>query len=321
MNSKTFAERLESVKHHPFGSFCLRLYKRYDDSNLVILAAALAYYAAFSLGPLLVLLAGWLSVFLRSRSTLRREYQDVLVRLVEQVLPLQQDSGQLVTQSFDLVLDELGRGALLRSLISVAVLLWASSNFFTVLQRALELTFGVPKIRGYWRKRVVALFLVASVALIIFTEIIVGLLASSLGQIAAAIVLAVNETVGVSLSVPIVVGAGGLWAEILRTVLATLTFTLCFRFLPKNSSTWWGAFAGATFSTGSILVMRWIFEQGFDLARFNLIYGVITGLLIILLWLYFAMLMFLVGALLAAEISAMLRPQLRELPEAIPERI
>lgn len=313
-------ERLESAKRHPFGSFCLRLYERYDESNLVLLAAALAYYAAFSLGPLLLLLAGWLGVFLRSRPELRLQYQEVLVRLVEQALPLQENSRQLVTQSFNTILDQLGEGALLRSLISLVVLLWASSNFFTVLQRALELTFGVPKIRGYLRKRVVALFLVASVALIIFIEIVGGLLASSLGQISAAIVAAVNDAIGVSLSVPSI-GTGGVWAELLRVVLGTVVFTLCFRYLPKNSSTWWGALAGATFSTGSILVMRWIFEQGFDLARFNLVYGVITGLLAILLWLYFAMLMFLVGALLAAEISAMLRPQLRDLPKRAPERI
>ena len=306
---------LESAREHPVGQFGLRLYKRYDDSNLVLLAAALAYYGAFSLGPLLLLLAGWLGVFLRSRPELRLQYQDVLIRLVEQALPLQENSRQLVTESFNTILDQLGDGAILRSLISLGVLLWSSSNFFTVLQRALELTFGVPKIRGYLRKRVVALFLVGGVALIIFIEIVGGLLASSLGQIAAAVVLAVNDTVGVSLSVPSF-NVGGTWAELLRVILATLTFTLCFRYLPKNSSTWWGALAGALFSTSSILVMRWIFESGFNLNQFNLVYGVITGLLIILLWLYFAMLMFLVGALLAAEVSAMLRSKRPQTPES-----
>ena len=306
---------LESAREHPVGQFGLRLYKRYDDSNLVLLAAALAYYGAFSLGPLLLLLAGWLGVFLRSRPELRLQYQDVLIRLVEQALPLQENSRQLVTESFNTILDQLGDGAILRSLISLGVLLWSSSNFFTVLQRALELTFGVPKIRGYLRKRVVALFLVGGVALIIFIEIVGGLLASSLGQIAAAVVLAVNDTVGVSLSVPSF-NVGGTWAELLRVILATLTFTLCFRYLPKNSSTWWGALAGALFSTSSILVMRWIFESGFNLNQFNLVYGVITGLLIILLWLYFAMLMFLVGALLAAEVSEMLRSKRPQTPES-----
>ena len=309
---------LNALKSHPVGEFGWQLYQRYDQSNLILLAAALAYYAAFSLGPLVLLLAGWLGVFLRSRPELRLQYQEVLIHLLEQVLPaeivLQQDSGELVSRSFRIILEQLSEGALLRSAISLVVLLWASSNFFTVLQRALELIFGVPKIRGYLRKRLVALFLVGGVALIILVEVVGGLLASSIGQVLGAVVDGLNGFGVFTLSVPNF--AGGFWAELLRTGLATLVFGLCFRYLPKRSSTWPGALAGALFSTSSILVMRWIFERSFNPTQFNLIYGIITSLLIILLWLYFAMLMFLVGALLAAEISARLRPELQ--PERAP---
>src|SRR5690606_12473158 len=52
-----------------------RLYRRYNESRLQMLAAALAYYAAFSLGPLLLLLAGWLAVFLRNRPEIASEYR------------------------------------------------------------------------------------------------------------------------------------------------------------------------------------------------------------------------------------------------------
>jgi uncharacterized BrkB/YihY/UPF0761 family membrane protein len=77
--------------------------------------------------------------------------------------------------------------------------------------------------------------------------------------------------------------------------------------LPRQSSSWLGALAGALFSTSSILIMRWLFERSFNPEQFSLIYGVITSLLLILLWLYFALLMFLMGALLVAEISVELR--------------
>ena len=298
--------RLETLFETPIGAFALRLYQRYDSSRIALLAAALAYYAAFSLGPLLLIFAGWLGVFLRNRPDLSAQYLTILTDLFEELLPLQDNMAQLISDSFTVILNQLGEGAVLRSIISFLVLLWASSNFFTVLQLALEVIFDVPQIRGYWRKRVVAMFLVASVALIIGVEIIGGLFASSLNQLSAALVGALS-TFNIIVP-PLNLNWGqGLLTELLRVTIATIVFTLCFRFLPRKSSTWIGATAGALFSTGSILVMRWIFERTFNPEQFSLIYGVITSLLIILLWLYFALLMFLFGALLVAEISATLR--------------
>jgi membrane protein len=142
--------------------------------------------------------------------------------------------------------------------------------------------------------------------LIIGIEIIGGLLASSLGQLSKA---AVERLQDFNLNVPSLnLSWGiGLWTELLRIIIATTVFTLCFRFLPRQSSSWAGALAGALFSIGSILLMRWLFERSFNPAQFTLIYGVITSLLIILLWLYFALLLFLTGALIVAEISVGIR--------------
>ena len=290
------------------GSFLLRLYKRYDMSRLPLLAAALAYYAAFSLGPLLLLLAGWLSVFLRNRPELAAQYRTALTDLVAQLLPLQENSEALVSQSFDVILTQLNQGAVLRSIISILILLWASSNFFTSLQLALEVIFDVPQMRGYWRKRGVAVLLVASVALVIGVELIGGLLSSSINEFSSLIAGWLKEHNLPAADFRIRWGQG-LWTEAIRFVIATSVFTLCFRYLPRQSSSWLGALIGAVFSTASILVMRFIFETSFSLERFNLIYGVVTSLLVVLLWLYFALLMFLVGALLVAEISQQVRPR------------
>lgn len=296
---------LERVLAHPVGAFGWRLYKRYDQSQIALLAAALAYYAAFSLGPLLLILAGWLGVFLRGRPEVAEQYRTTLTHLVSQLLPLQDNSAELVSRSFQSILAQLGEGAVLRSLLSFLVLLWASSNFFTVLQLALEVIFTVENARNYWRKRAVAVLLVGSIAVIILVEIVGGLLFSSLGQLFEAL----NNGIG-ALNPNLVLPQPGwgisLWIELLRVIIATFVFSLAFRYLPRGS-TWSGALAGALFSTSSILIMRIIFEQSFNPERFSLIYGVVTSLLIILLWLYFALLMFLVGALLTAEISATIK--------------
>lgn len=300
--------RLVKLSETAAGSFLMRLYKRYDMSKLPLLAAALAYYAAFSLGPLLLLLAGWLGVFLRNRPELSAQYRTALSDLVAQLLPLQENSEALVSQSFDVILTQLNQGAVLRSIISILILLWASSNFFTSLQLALEVIFDVPQMRGYWRKRGVAVLLVGSVALVIGVELIGGLLTSSINEFASLTAVWLNDH---NLYVPVFRfnWGQGLLTQAIRFAVATTVFTLCFRYLPRKSSSWLGALVGAIFSTTSILVMRFIFETSFSLERFNLIYGVVTSLLVVLLWLYFALLMFLVGALIVAEISEQVRPR------------
>ena len=305
---KTFSETLPV-------SFLLRLYKRFNVSRLPLLAAALAYYAAFSIGPLLLLLAGWFRLFLRNRPDLLEQYRLAVTDLVAQLMPLQDNGVNLINQSFDAILAQMSQGALFRSVVSVLVLIWASSNFFTSLQLALEVIFDVPKMRGYWRKRVVAVLLVATVALVIGIELIGGLLSTSINQFSALVTAQLHEF---NLNVPTlrITWGQGWWTEVIRFAVATTVFTVCFRYLPRRSSSWLGAAVGALFSTTSIIVMRTVFERTFNPEQFNLIYGVVTSLLAILLWLYFALLMFLVGALIVAEISEEVRAKRLPAPSA-----
>lgn len=295
-----------SIGETRLGSFLLRVVRRFHASRITLLAAALAYYAAFSIGPLLLLLGGWFALFLQNRPDVLERYRAVLNDLVSQLLPFQENSAEVVSDSFDLILMQLSEGALLRSILSILVLVWASSNFFTSLQLALEVIFDVPKVRGFWRKRIVAVLLVATVALVIGVELIGGLLATSLSRLWQVLALQLVE-LGVNVPNQQIIWGQGVWTEVVRLVVATAVFTLCFRYLPRRSSSWLGASVGALFSIGSIMLVRWLLEATFNPEQFNLIYGVVTSLLIILLWLYFALLMFLVGALIVAEISSEVR--------------
>jgi len=286
--------------------FSRRLVRRFQETRLQMLAAALAYYATFSLGPLLVLLAGWLAVLLHANPDLAAQYRVALDDLLNELLPLQQNTAGLVSHSFDTVIQQLNRGALLSSLLSLGVLVWASGNFFTSLQQALEVVFDVPHVRGFWRKRLVAMLLVISVALVIAVEVVGGALMSGLSELSNVLTqwLASFNVHVPSLPLAVRPGLGLAW---IRLALAVLAFTLTFRYLPRDKSTWWGALSGAVFSSVGILVVRWALLLTFNAERFNLVYGVITSLVALLLWLYLALLLFLLGALLAAEISAWTR--------------
>jgi membrane protein len=289
----------------PLGSFSAALYKRYSTSQLPLLAAALAYYAAFSLGPLLILLTGFLGFLLRRNPEVLAQYQVALTDLIARLLPLQDNTGDLAKLSFQSLVQQLGEGAVLRSIISVLVLIWASSNFFTSLQLALELVFGVPHIRAYWRKRLLGIALVGSVALVIAFEVVGGVVISSFLRLLEFTATRLHE---LSPSLPLLkLPSRDLLFEGSQFVLATTVFALCFRYLPRRASHWLSSITGAVISTLGILLTRYLLATTFNFEQFNVIYGIITSFLVILVWLYFAILMFLLGALVAAELSFRLR--------------
>lgn len=277
-----------------------RLVRRYRRAKVSTLAAALAYYAAFSLGPLLLLLGGWLGSALRARPELAARYREALAEMLAPVLPEGLDGLTLIERSFDLVLTQLSEGTLLRVGLSLVVLLWASSGFFASLQRALEQIFDVPEERGFLRTRAVALGLIAVVALVIAVELIGGALASWSWQ---ALRTLTEPLDAFGLQLPDAPG----WLTDpgpLRLALAVAAFTGAFRLLPRRTSRWRGSLAGAIVSLAGLQAMRIALPLAFDEARFNLVYGVVASAVVLLLWLYLALLLFLVGALVAAEVSA-----------------
>ncbi|MFU8888331.1 MAG: YhjD/YihY/BrkB family envelope integrity protein [Trueperaceae bacterium] len=294
--------RLDTCSRHPAGRFVLGLVSRYGRARVPLLAASLAYYAAFALGPLLLLLGGWLALALRNRPQLAEPYREALTELTAQLLPLQVDPQALVDTSFQLIVSQLGEGAFVRSALSVLVLLWASSNFFASLQIALEMIFEVPSPRGFFRKRAVGLLLVLAVAVFVGFELLGGALLTGAAEVWARLRA---FAMGFDVALP----AARLPAafDLLRALSSTAVFALAFRYLPGRGSDLVGALIGAVACTLSLTAMQAVLVAGFSFERVNLVYGVVTGVVVWLLWLYAALWLFLMGAVLAAEIARVRR--------------
>lgn len=295
-------------KRTAIGRFAFGTVQRYGRARLPLLAAALAYYAAFALGPLLLLLGGWLALALRARPEVATPYREALVDLVGQLLPLEVDPQALVDASFAAIVGQLGEGAVLRSVLSVVVLLWASSNFLASLQVALELVFDVRNPRGFLRKRAVGLLLVVAAAAFVAVEVIGG----ALGGAAIRAWAQVRDALGVyDVALPNVRLPASF--DLVRAAAMTAVFALAFRYLPRRGSDAVGAWIGALACTMSLLAMRQLLLASFSVERVNLVYGAVTGVVVLLLWLYAALWLFLMGAVLAAEVARARRRHARVL--------
>ena len=287
-----------AIANHPLGDLTLALYARYRTHGVAMLAAALAYYATFSLGPLLLLLGGWLGVVLRDRPELADPFREALEGLVRQALPLAGDAEALVQQSVDAIVAQLAEGALLRSLVSLLVLLWAASNFFASLQSALERIFAVETQRGFVRNRLVALALVFAVAAFVAVDVVGATLGDAVSQLWTAIVAALAR---VDLQLPEFSWPAAF--SPLRLVLGAAILTLTFRLLPRQHSDWTSALVAGAVGAVALAALRQMLVETFSVERVNLIYGVVTGVVVLLLWLYLVMLVVLLAATLAAELA------------------
>lgn len=108
----------------------IRLYR---EAHLPFFAAALAYYALFSLMPFLSLLVGILGFFLRDPALEKGVLQN-LGAFTESLFLANPETAQAL-------LGFLTRGAFPLTMGGGLLLLWASSNFFAALTHVLGLLF------------------------------------------------------------------------------------------------------------------------------------------------------------------------------------
>ncbi len=243
------------------------------------LAAALAYYAVFTIAPLLFLLVAVASIFI-NQDTVKRQIYDALSSSV---------GASAANFVSNLVDGAVQSGASTTATIIGAVTVFlTSTGLFAQLQDALNSLWGAdpPPINGLWalvRTRLIGFALV-----LFFGALIIAFLAGSTLLSAYAAPLA-NQ-----------LGLGAFFTRLGTFVLGTAVFTVVFasiyKFLPyvqlKWREVWFGAGVTATlFTLGQLLI-------SFYLGRFSntSVFGAAGSLVVLLLWIYYSGMILFFGA-------------------------
>jgi membrane protein len=249
------------------------------DDEALRLSAALSYYAAFSLAPLLLIaiaVAGWVL----GDEAVRGQVDDYL-------------RGSLGTAGATALQDMIAHARkpeknVVASAVGVAMLLFGAGGVFGQLQEALNTVWGVKRRSGRgWKGLLKDRFL--SFAMVLGTGFL--LLTS---MIASAILQGLSDYVGSILSLP-----PGVWAVISGVasflVIAAL-FAAIFKLLPDVTIAWNDVFLGAVFTavlfTIGKTVMAWYLGREATASA----YGATGALAIVLLWVYYSSIILLFGA-------------------------
>ncbi len=247
-------------------------------------AAALAYYALFSLFPLLLALVAGGSLFLE-----RQQVFAQVVDLATEVFPVSQELIESNLQDVMRV-----RGAV--GIVGLAGALWSATGVFTVLTRAISRAWPDARPRGFFRRRLVALSMVGAVALL--------LLLSLLSSMALHLLSRFHVPLGVGASVS-QTPLGMFLSRALPWLLTFLLIWALYRWVPtvhvQGSAAFWAALGVAVAWQLAARAFTWYLGSG--LARYRLVYGSLGALVALLVWIYVSSWLILFGAHLCAAIA------------------
>jgi membrane protein len=251
-----------------------------DDA--LTLAAALSFYSALSLAPLLVLLI-WISSLLGG--TAQQELVEQMVALVGE------EGGAAIEEVVESAKESPTLGSVAGAL-GIATLLFSAAGVFAQLQHSLNVVFDVKAkpapgaARGVWawlRRRLLSMGMVLAVGFLLLVSL-------ALSAALAAVLGGAKQTLPAT---------EVLWqvANFIAPLIVFIAlFAALFKFLPDVRIAWrdvWlaSAITAVLFSLGKVGI-------GIYLGRSSLgsAYGAAGSLVVLLVWVYYAAVIFFLGA-------------------------
>jgi membrane protein len=244
-------------------------------------AAALAYYAIFSLFPLMLVLIAAGSYFLDSQQV----YQTV-TNLVQETFPV---SPELLNDNLREVLD--ARGAV--GVIGIITLLWAASGVFTNLAYHINLAWRGASRRSFFKIRLVGMGMIGGLTIILLLAMIVGwitrLIPFFVAEAASSPILYLWQSLSKLSS----------WLGIF------LLYVALYRWVPtvrvEVQATFWAALFASISWKVAIAIFNWYLHSG--LQNYQLVYGSVGAIVALLFLIFLISTITLFGAHLCAAID------------------
>ena len=256
-------------------------FQSFLKEDIFTYAAGLAYYTIFALPPMLMVILFTTTLFY-DRTTMRQTIFGEISGLV----------GPESAQSLANTLDRIGlfEGSLWATAISIAALLFTSTTVFVTIQNALNRIFGVkpkPKASGWikmLRDRLISFALLLSIAFILIVSLVLTALINALGGYLSQYIPEVSIIIATIVS------------ELVPFLIITFLFGLTFRYLPDVKLHWKDTIIGAFIT--SLLFLAGKFLISFYIANSQAanLYEAAGSVMVILLWVFYASVIFLFGA-------------------------
>ena len=252
--------------------------QRFVEVDILTHAASLTFFALLSLAPLLVLLL-WLTASL---------YPSAQQALLEQVQAIAgAGAGEVANTVLENASTEPDVGSL-AGLWSTGLLFFGATAVFARLQGTLNLIFHTSgeQVRGglqaWLRKRVFSFGVVLALGFLLL--------------VSAALTTALEIWFAGSPTLPVL-------GNLTSLALYALAFALMYHYLPDRRVRWQQALLGGVLTALLFVLGRWGIGLYIAEAAPGSAYGSMGTLVVVLVWLYYAAVVFFVGAMITAVID------------------
>jgi membrane protein len=241
-----------------------------------ITAAAIAYFALFSIFPITLL-----SIAIASFSLGPSMDRQIIIHRLEFIAPAM---GQLLGQNIDEIIE--ARGPVTG--IALVGLIWSASTVFYTFTHTLNKIWGTKRRRAVWKRRGLAiLFVLIFIGPILF-------LASFAGSMITHLRPFLPDQI---------ISMGGSVSLVLAILLDVALFMVLYMMLPRGASTWREILPGAI-AAGFLWELAKKAFLAFISAYIslsNLVYGSVTAIVAFLAWAYLSGLIFHFGAYISVS--------------------
>lgn len=267
------------------GKELLNAYRRFQEDDGTLMAAAVAYYLGLSLFPLLLVLISALGWLMEATEFGRSAEQQVLNTVGEHASP---EVGEYVRQMLSQVQDKSAIGGR----IGLLGVLFIAIAAFVQFERAFDRMWDMPPrerkglVAGLklvlWERGVAFLMLLVLAALVL-AVFIAGLVVSGIGRYSTEVWSGFGEAVPMLRFLATLILNAGL-------------MTLLYRWLPRKPVSWKAAFRGGLFAAAAWELGRAGLATFVIGQKYTSAYGVVGAFIAILLWCYYAVIVIFLGA-------------------------
>ena len=255
--------------------------RRLREHDVMMMAAAIAFYWLLALIPLLLLGTSVIGYLVGSSD----RAADEMIIAVRRAIPraTARDVGDF--------LHTLIQSRHVTGVLGVGFLLWVAMGVFEMIASSLTTLTGEKEARSYLRRKLVALVLMSTVGLLFFITLLSGWLLAAWPN--------VEELLGVRVVLPRFL-TDPAFQRYFTSILMGILLTVVYRIAPVEGIRWPAALAGATVAAilwhQAKVVFNWFVTH---YARYSILYGILGGSIGLVLWIFYTAIILLFGGLLA----------------------
>jgi membrane protein len=270
--------------------FLWEIWDEFQKDECGQLAAALSYYATFSIFPLLILLLGGIGFFLGPATPAQEQILLAFTRSVS--------GGEVLVATLETILNAVAEQSGEATLVGGVTLLIGISGVFGQLDWTFNKIWNIPEppssgeflalVKRALGKRLFAFGMTSVAGLLLVVSLVLTAVTSPWMQGATTLLGIQQGALASTISF--------LWQLLVTLAVNTLIFALIFKYLPDTQVAWRDVAAGALISAVVWEIAKQVLAFYIGWSRFSSAYGAIGTLLAAMAWLYFSSQILFMGA-------------------------